>query len=244
MLSKLHRHLSVLVAAGLSVGSAGAQDQQAQPFQLGVTQSDYVAPAASSVPKYSSYPQFVAPVQQKPPQQKPLNAGVAKAAPPPVQRPLNAGVARTQPPAQPLQAGISAPPGVLPAEFLGQWQVMGSKSGLEALPQFREEINRRNIFQATTANTWTIQGNPQQGYTITSDSGVSTQLFVDKVQNGTAFIRYQHQINNTFAQEAIVMQLNQGGRQFTGLERISIVKPGEPAPRCKVTYQLMGTRLR
>ncbi|MGH9554162.1 MAG: hypothetical protein ACRD3W_32590, partial [Terriglobales bacterium] len=64
------------------------------------------------------------------------------------------------------------------------------------------------------------------------------------VEGGTAFIRYQHPISKTMAQEAIVMSLVPGGIQFNGLERISIVKEGMAQPRAKVTYQLMGSRQR
>ncbi|HMP51824.1 MAG TPA: hypothetical protein PKD05_09740, partial [Candidatus Melainabacteria bacterium] len=68
-------------------------------------------------------------------------------------------------------------------------------------------------------------------------------LFVNKVQGNTAFIRYGHPIKNTMAQEAIVMELSPDGKRFKGLERITIVKQGEP-PRAKVTYQLVGQRRR
>ncbi len=44
------------------------------------------------------------------------------------------------------------------------------------------------------------------------------------------------------AQEAVVLELQNGGMSFQGLERISIVKEGEPQPRAKVTYQLYGQR--
>jgi hypothetical protein len=75
-----------------------------------------------------------------------------------------------------------------------------------------------------------------------SNGDMSTPIFVDKVQGGTAFIRYQHPIKNTMAQEAIVLSLDQNGAVFNGLERISINKEGQT--RAKVTYQLNGSRMR
>ena len=214
-----------------------------EPFKLGVEQRTVIqnqAPPASypSYPAYPSYPTYAPPAQprqdKKPPKPpKRLEATAAQS-----QMPV-------QPPPQqqrpPMTAAIAAP-GVLPGEFLGVWQVLGSRSSIEAQPQFQEGV--QNIFQATTSDTWTIQGNPQQGYSLASSTGVSTQLSVDRVQGSTAFIRYQHPIKNTVAQEAIVMQLGPGGASFQGLERISILKQGEPQPRCKVTYQLSGRRQR
>jgi len=73
---------------------------------------------------------------------------------------------------------------------------------------------------------------------------VSTTLTIYKVMNNQAFIRYQHPIGKTMAQEAIVMELQNGGASFQGLERISIIKDGQQPPRAKVTYQLYGQRQR
>ena len=94
-----------------------------------------------------------------------------------------------------------------------------------------------------TNNTWEISGDPNSGYMMGSNTGVKTPIIVDKVQGNTAFIRYQHPVGKTMAQEAIVMSLLPGGMQFNGLERITIVKENEP-PRCRVTYQLVGQRQR
>ncbi|HMY55331.1 MAG TPA: hypothetical protein PK671_20380, partial [Candidatus Obscuribacter sp.] len=79
-------------------------------------------------------------------------------------------------------------------------------------------------------------------YTLKTDQGVTTSLNIYKVAGNQAFIRYQHPISKTMAQEAVVLELQNGGMSFQGLERISIVKEGEPQPRAKVTYQLYGQR--
>lgn len=128
---------------------------------------------------------------------------------------------------------------VLPAVFMGSWLVKGQRTKVEAESQFQAVAE--NSFATSTTNVWKIEGDPQNGYQISSDSGINTQLWVDKVQGGTAFVRYQHPIKNTLAQEAIVMSLQPGGHYFHGLERVTIVKKGEP-PRAKVTYQLVGQR--
>jgi hypothetical protein len=74
-----------------------------------------------------------------------------------------------------------------------------------------------------------------------SSTGVQS-VQVGQCNQSTAFLRYQHQVGNTMAQEAIVMQLAPDGRTFQGMQRITIKKPGEPSPRAQVTYQLMGRR--
>jgi hypothetical protein len=183
---------------------------------------------------YSAYPapQFIQqPAHYAPPQQRHLNGGTQQHAP------LQQQV-QQQPQRPPLQMTITK---TLPPSLLGAWNVQGSRTKVEAQnPQFQGMAE--NAFAMSTANTWTISGNPQSGYSIGSDTGVTFQLWVDKVEGGAAFVRYQHPINNTMAQEAIVMQLENGGTTFTGLERISIIKQGEPGPRCKVQYQLVGHR--
>lgn len=207
-----------------------------EPFRLGVQENaTYQQPQAT--PYYPSYPQYT-------PQ-------VPKTAPPPVTPPkkkIKAGIDKTQAPAPPpMQGNIQQTPmqvqtpvqGYLPPQFLGVWQVMGSRSGAEAQPQYQGAID--SIFSATTSNTWRIQGNQQSGYVLSTDTGVQTALMVE-TQGNTAILRYQHPIKNTMAQEALVMQLLPGGAQFDGLERISIVKQGEPQPRAKVTYKLIGRR--
>ncbi len=223
-----------LLALSLVVGCS-SRVMADEPFKLGVEQRNVIQPDPPAVPpSYPSYPVYTPPSEAKVdaipkhPKKK-LDAGIDQNVAPP---------ASTRPP---LQATI-AQPGVLPGEFLGVWRVIGTRQGIDALPQYQAGI--QNIFSASTSNTWNIGGSPQGGYSLSNDMGVSTQLAVDKVQGTTAFLRYQHKINNTVAQEAIVMQLAPGGATFQGLERISIVKPGEAQPRCKVTYQLNGQRQR
>lgn len=235
------RFVFSFLAASLILGSTGLTPVCAEgPFKLGAeTNVQNEPPPAQAPASYAAYPTYTPPPQPKPDKHPPkpvkqpkrLEGGAMQVTqPPPVQQPAY------QPP---MQASIAAP-GVLPGEFLGVWQVLGSRSAVNAAPQFQQGIN--NIFQATTADTWTIQGNPNQGYSLTSSTGVSTQISVDKVQGTTAFIRYQHPIKNTVAQEAIVMQLGPGGASFQGLEQIRIMKQGEPGPRCTVKYQLSGRR--
>lgn len=223
-----NRCVLTLLTLSMLVGVT-SQAHADEPFKLGVEQRTTIQPEPPPGPP-PSYP-------------KPsyIPAEPTSAAMPPVRTPKKIEGGVNERPQPPLQATIAAP-GVLPVDFLGVWRVMGSRSAVEALPQYQSGIN--NIFSATTANTWTISGNPQQGYSLSADTGASTQLVVDKVQGTTALLRYQHKINNTVAQEAVVMQLGPGGATFQGLERISIVKPGEPQPRCKVTYQLNGQRQR
>jgi hypothetical protein len=208
---------------------AFAQSEQKEPFKLGVEQKYQM-----ENPGYADYPSYPAPQMVGQPM-RPNAAPIApkqnlraninqNVAPPPVMRPQT-----------PTKA-------VLPVNFLGVWQVIGQRQKVEAIPEFQAGANQ--AFAPNTSNTWQIEGNPNNGYSIVSDTGVRTQLTVDKVQGNTAWIRYQHQIGNTMAQEAIVMMLGGGGAQFSGLERISIVKPNEGKVRAKVTYQLMGQRRR
>lgn len=128
----------------------------------------------------------------------------------------------------------------LPPAFLGIWSVQGVRQRVEAMPEFQQVAE--SAFALNNSQLWTIRGNANAGYTLISNTGIETQLVVDRVEGTTAFIRYQHPVNNTVAQEAIVMSLVSGGAQFNGLERISIVKQGLPQPRAKVTYQLAGHR--
>jgi hypothetical protein len=125
---------------------------------------------------------------------------------------------------------------------MGVWQVNGQRSAVEAAsPDFQQTA--MTAFAPQTSNTWQISGNPQTGYSM-GNGQMNTPFIVDRIgPDGTAFIRYQHPIGKTMAQEAIVLTLTNNGRSFSGLERISIVKEGEP-PRAKVTYQLNGMRQR
>lgn len=229
----------ILLVLALSIGAsqAIAQDGTSTPFKLNAEQKDYL-PDPAAVPEYSK-PQMVgtpmtptmAPLKHpKVPKAPKLNANIQQTAapPPPVQQPPR----QMMQPQQPVQ-------GVLPPQFLGRWQVLGSRSNVEAQPQYQAGMD--SIFAGSTSNMWNIQGSPEQGYMLSTDSGVSTPLMV-QTQGNTAILRYQHPIRNTMAQEALVMQLGPNGAQFDGLERISIVKQGEPAPRAKVTYKLIGHR--
>jgi hypothetical protein len=128
----------------------------------------------------------------------------------------------------------------LPNDFLGAWAVSGQRTKVEAQPEFAAAANQ--AFAPATNDTWQIRGNAASGYSLSSSTGASMPLIVDKVEGQTAFIRYQHPIGKTMAQEAVVMQLVSGNIQFNGLERISIVKQGMPEPRARVTYKLVGRR--
>jgi len=231
--------LLVATAFGLAFSSimapGFAQQKPSEPFKLGVEQQHKIE---NAYPEYPSYPapQMVQPVKP-PPVKKPP-------APPKTKLQGGAQVAPVVPkkPPIPMKASVqeNVPPGVLPQVFLGTWQVLGQRQKVEAQPQYQDGIG--NIFTPSNQQVWSIAGNPGQGYTMNSNTGASTQIYVDKVSGNTAFIRYQHPIRNTMAQEAIVMQLSPDGKQFQGMERISIVKQGEPSPRAKVTYSLFGQR--
>ncbi len=228
----MHRRgLSAMLLTLTCVSFAGSAFAQNKPFELGAETRQMIEPPPSA-PGYPEYPAYPAPqmVQQQP-----------KQAPQQQRKPMQASVQQTARPQQPMQLQAQVEkPGVLPPAFLGAWQVMGLRSAVEAQPAYQAGIG--NIFTGQNAQIWNIQGNPGSGYVLSSDTGAQTQLYIDKVAGNTAFIRYQHPIRNTMAQEAIVMQLSADGRAFQGLERISIVKQGEPQPRAKVTYQLTGRR--
>jgi len=220
MSHKFSRLQTLFLALALS--SLSSSPVLAKSFELGVQEKQYLdsAPPLNGGASYPA-PQMI--------QQTPTLA-------PPTQQFIPGNVSHHAP----IQGGVSK---TLPPGFLGIWNVAGQRTKVEALPEFRAGVQQ--IFAGNTQNTWTINGNPQSGYTIGSDSGVNFQLWVDKVANGVAFVRYQHPVNNTVAQEAIVMQLGNNGATFTGLERISIIKevPGQPpVTRCKVQYQLTGQR--
>lgn len=196
-----------------------------EPFKLGVQEKGYLQDNSSPMQGYADYPAYpkMAPQQPRMGTSAPLQGGAAATAPRP-----------------PIQAGVQKV--ALPPAFLGVWNVQGQRSKVEAQPEFQAGAER--AFQTGTQNTWQISGDPNSGYTMGSNTGVKTALIVDKVQGSTAFIRYQHQVGNTMAQEAIVMNLLPGGAQFNGLERISIVKDPSQPPRARVTYQLTGFRQR
>ncbi len=202
----------VVFTSAVSIG-------QADPLQGGVTEKGYTAPPMQSGTSYPA-PQMM--------QQAPMQGSAFSNAP-------LSGSAVERPP---IQAGVTRSV-ALPAGFLGAWLVKGQRTKVESQPEFQAAAE--SAFAVNTSNVWNISGNPQSGYTLGSDSGINTQLYVDKVQGGTAFLRYQHPVNNTMAQEAVVMSLQNGGARFEGLERVSIVKQGQP-PRAKVQYNLTGQR--
>lgn len=222
------RHMLMLAAVAVQISSAAMAD----PLQGGIETKQMVQPGGVGPGDYS-YPTFTPP-------QKPV-----KAPPPPHTKPLNATIRESvpiqRPPMQmqvqqraPIQGGVVA----LPQGFMGSWRVQGQRQKVEAMPEF--QAGAEQAFSLNTNNTWNINGQP--GSYSMSNGDMSTPLWVDKVEGGTAFIRYQHPVGKTMAQEAIVLSLVPGGVQFNGLERISIVKEG--AQRAKVTYQLNGARMR
>ncbi|MBC7997904.1 MAG: hypothetical protein IAF58_08170 [Leptolyngbya sp.] len=221
------------LVAGLTalVGTALAPSASAEPFKLGADQK-----VELENNNYPAYPQYPTPQAYPTPQRRaPINGNAqnnqlngsaqSNQAPPPVRRPI------------PVQIQKQV---VLPANFLGAWNVQGQRMKVEAMPEF--QAGAEAVFAPNTSNVWNIGGNPSSGYSMSSDAGVQTSLVVDKVEGNTAFIRYSHPIKNTVAQEAIVMSLVPGGAVFNGLERVSIAKEG--VTRAKVTYQLVGRRNR
>lgn len=228
-LRRLQSALSVLT---LLLGALAAKALADEPFKLNVEQKNYRQDNSG----YSEYPAAVAvPIPSQPVRGRAIHT----------QRPTPPPAKPVQAPPQPrtpvLNGGVQQSVSLPPA-FLGVWNVQGQRVKVEAMPEFQQGAEQ--AFAMNNSQLWTISGSPDSGYTLGSNTGVETQLVVDRVQGTTAFIRYQHPVGKTIAQEAIVMSLGQGGAQFTGLERISIVKQGLPTPRAKVTYQLVGHRQR
>jgi len=216
--------------ATLILQVASPPTASADPFKLGVQDNN-------SVPSQAQYaypaPAMVAPIQ-RPPMQGNVNAS------PPMQGQIQQPRMAPQPPPRPpIQARVQQQV-ALPQGYMGVWHVSGRLKGIDASPEFQAAAQQ--AFAPSTDNVWQISGSA--GSYQMGNGQMSCQLFVDRVgPDGTAFIRYQHQVGKTMAQEAIVMSLAPGGAQFSGLERISIVKDGGP-PRAKVTYELMGQRQR
>lgn len=228
------RALSMLVALTSLAFAQAADAQDKKPFQLGVEERGYIQEPGGNMGEQYPSPQMV---------QTPTYSGNVqkKEKPAPKQKPLKlqGGASDSAPPQrQVIQAGVRQDQ-VLPQGFMGSWLVSGLRKDIKAQPQYQAAIP--TIFQEQTQDVWTITGSPG-GYAFANNQGVKSAIYVDKVENGTAFIRYQHPIKNTMAKEAIVMQMVPGGMQFNGLERISIVKQGEAGSRAEVTYQLMGRR--
>ncbi|MBA3992888.1 MAG: hypothetical protein C0469_05115 [Cyanobacteria bacterium DS2.3.42] len=228
-LSKSLTNSLFVVGAVALVNLAFPLASLADPFKLGAEQKQY-----NEGGSYPAYPQYPTP-QAMPAPRPPIPASVREDVRPTPR--MNGGVQDNQPPRRP-PIQLQAQRVVLPASFLGAWNVQGQRTKVEALPEF--QAGAEAVFAPNTSNVWNIGGDPNSGYRMSNDQGVSTQLVVDKVEGNTAFIRYQHPIKNTVAGEAIVMSLVPGGAQFNGLERVSITKQGEV--RAKVTYQLVGRR--
>ena len=222
-LSKSLTATPFLVAMVALVNLSAFQPASADPFKLGAEQKQY-----NEGGSYPGYPQYPTP--------QAIPASVREDVRP--RPPMNGNVQQDQPPPRRPPIQLQAQRVVLPANFLGAWNVQGQRTKVEATPEF--QAGAEAAFAPNTSNVWNIGGDPNSGYSMRNDQGVNTQLVVDKVEGNTAFIRYQHPIKNTVAGEAIVMSLVPGGVQFNGLERVSISKQGEV--RAKVTYQLVGRR--
>ncbi|MBS1999155.1 MAG: hypothetical protein JSS86_22670, partial [Cyanobacteria bacterium SZAS LIN-2] len=173
---------ATLLFALVTAGSMASM-VNAAPFQLGAEAQGFIE---SAPPQNDSYarPQM-------------LNGGAAQYG----QNNTYSGNVQQQ---RPLQAQVQKSV-ALPPKFLGSWLVQGQRTGIEAQPQYQQGIE--GLFAGGTRNTWNIAGSPQQGYQMSNDQGVSTTLTIYKVMNNQAFIRYQHPIGKTMAQEAIVMEL-------------------------------------
>ena len=207
------------VVLGIGAGFAIQNTAMADTYTGGVSEKGYKDTLNSGATSYPA-PQMMKAAPQP----------AIQAAP---RQPMKAAAAKQNAPVQ-LGASKSI---ALPAGFLGRWTVRATRKSVEAQPEF--QAGAENAFAINTTNSWNITGDPQKGYVIESDSGINTQLYVDKVGKGTAIIRYQHPVKNTNAQESVI--LTGGGNSFEGLERIAIVKAGQP-PRAKVEYNLSGSR--
>lgn len=228
------------IGAFAALGILKEEASAAEPFKLGVQEKGYIE--QSPMQGYADYPAPTMIPQQgrmgtSPPlkggaQSNMMKGGASTGA-------LQGGVGAAAP-KPPMQMGIQRV--VLPPQFMGLWNVQGARVKVEALPEFQAGAER--AFTMNNSQMWEISGDVNVGYSMGSSTGIKTPMTVDKVQGSTAFIRYQHPVGNTMAQEAIVMTLVPGGAQFNGLERVSIVKEGLAQPRARVTYQLVGTRQR
>lgn len=191
----------------------------AEPYQLGVQEKTYID-SSQAYPAYPSYPSYP-------------SSGLNRLD-------VNPGTTLHGATGQNQQVKKKV---VLPPSFLGVWSVQGQRTKIGAAndPKYQQGVQR--VFAGMTQNTWTIKGNANSGYSLTSDQGITTPLVVENVQGNTAYIKYQHPVYSTMAMEAIVLQLGGNGASFEGLENISIVKAGEK-PRMWATYQLQATKQR
>jgi hypothetical protein len=235
----------IAVILGVPLCVSFAPCLEAKQFELNAEQKQYNQ-GDNGVPEYAAYPTFTPqkPAKKQPPPKKqaPLKIQVQQNQPQQQMPQLQRQMPQARPMPQLRQSpmfNLGAQRSVaLPPNFLGRWAIQGRKTNFEAMqPQYQAA---EGIFQPQTQNVWNIMGSPQQGYAFSNDMGVKSALVVDKVEGSRAFIRYQHPIKNTMAQEAIVLEISPDGNQMSGMERISIIKQGEPGPRAKVTYQLNG----
>jgi hypothetical protein len=228
----IHIFVLTISLANCFVGDAVNSCLAQEPYKGGVQEN---VPGQSESYSYPAPKMIPVPAQSAPPPRRtPAYSGSASQS----QFSGSASQSTNTRPPETFSANVTRV--ALPPIFLGAWQVHGERTNVEALPEFQAAANQ--AFTMSNNQVWNIAGNPNNGYTLGSDTGINTALYVDKVQGNTAFVRYQHPVGKTMAQEAIVMSLAQGGLQFDGLERISIVKEGLPQPRAKVTYRLTGVR--
>lgn len=234
----------LLLALSMSTATVWAEDG-AQPFKLDASHTEVIPGQQAQVPSYG-VPTYATPTMVPQPKPKKLKATVEhKEAPPRPQQPLQSQ--RPMPAMQPMMPVQQPQDNFLPPQFLGRWSVAGMQSGVEVMDWFQQKTGAtpekvRANFSPNNQQTWTIQGSPQQGYVMQSDTGATTPLMVQTQSANIAIIKYQHQVYNSVANEAIVMQLGPDGVQFDGLESITIQKPGEQ-PRFKVKYKLVGRRM-
>lgn len=234
--------LFLLLAMSFTSGSAWADE----PFKLDASHTEVIPGQQAQTPSYGT-PTYAVPTMVPTPKPKKLKATVEhKEAPPPPPPPPPRPMPAMQP-MQPQQQMMQPQDGVLPPQFLGRWAVNGVQTGVEVSQWFQQKTGAtvekvRTQFSPQNQQTWTIQGSPQQGYVMQSDTGATTPLMVQTQGANIAIIKYQHQVFNSVANEAIVMQLGPDGMRFDGLESITIVKPGEQ-PRFKVKYKLVGQRM-
>lgn len=220
--------LVIAIIVSLSTLNSGNSFCLAQePYKLGVQENVQGQPST-----YQSYPtpQMI-PVPGRPAARAPVNNP---------KRSLQGSASSNNNQVSPDTFSTNITAVALPPAFLGAWQVHGQRTEVNAMPEFQAAAEQS--FSINNDQIWNISGSQANGYTLGSNTGVTTALIIDQVQGNTAWLRYQHPVGNTMAQEAVVMRLAPGGRQFDGLEQISIVKQGLPQPRAKVKYHLTGSR--
>jgi hypothetical protein len=127
----------------------------------------------------------------------------------------------------------------LPSMFLKTWYIKCTKQKFDVQPQFEADCKGLPYLGGDTVWTITPDQNSNQ-YKIFSDADYSVELWVDKVQGQTAFLRFKQVIDAFLIQEAVVMTVSTDGRQFNGLRRLTVCK-GNSVPMAKAHYQLSGS---